>query len=98
MAKSAKRRHHIERLKNNRKHYWGRDYPRSIMEPLTPKQLNMVVRYPKLCGCFMCSSKKRKKFGQKTFYSVRTDVRTNSEISDALNFEDSQNGYDALPC
>lgn len=73
MAKSAKRRHHIERLKKKRKHYWGRDYPRSTMEPLTPRQLNQVVRYPKMCGCWMCSRNKKKVFGG-TFYQHRQDV------------------------
>lgn len=86
MAKSAKRRHHIERLKKNRKNYWGRSYPRSIMEPLTPKQLNQVVRYPKLCGCFMCSRNKKKVFGS-TFYAHKQDVLSRFEIKEATKMQ-----------
>ena len=82
MAKSAIRRHHIARLKKKRKNYWGRDIPRNTMEPLTPRQLNMVVRYPKLCGCFMCSSKKKKSLGYRSFYEVRTNATSESEMQE----------------
>ena len=83
MAKSAKRRHHIERLKKNRKHYWGRDS--RYMPPMTPKQLGMVVKYPKACGCFMCSRNKKKVFG-KTTYEMRQEA--------LRRFEMEENNYD----
>lgn len=56
MAKNAKRRHHIERIKNKRKSYWYKDFK------LGPKQLGIVLKTPKLCGCWMCSNQ-RKHFG-----------------------------------
>lgn len=93
MAKSAKRRHHIERLKKKRKKYWGRNF--GFMDPLTPKQLNMVARTPKWCGCFMCSSKKRKKLG-KTFYVKRQDARAHSELESVMEIEDVKKAVDAF--
>lgn len=83
MAKSAIRRHHWERVKNKRKKYWGRDC--RYNPPLTQKQLNMVARTPKWCGCFMCSSHKRKKWGGKTFYQVRCNARIISELRESQN-------------
>lgn len=77
MAKSAKRRHHIERLKKSRKHYWGRDS--RYLPPMTPKQLGMVVKYPKSCGCFMCSRNKKKVFGG-TFYQHKQNLKARFEI------------------
>lgn len=82
MAKSAKRRHHIERLKKNRKNYWGRDVFNNTLNPLTPRQLAMVVKTPKNCGCFMCSSNKRKERGGKTFYDVRQDSKIQFELNE----------------
>lgn len=82
MAKSAIRRHHNARLKKKRKGYWGRDNKWSTLDPLTPQQLNMVVRTPKNCGCFMCSRNKRIERGGKTFYEVRLSCKAQAEMKD----------------
>lgn len=66
MAKNAKRRHHIERLKKKRKHYWGMFFKGK--ENLEAK-LNIVVRTPKTCACWRCN-KPRQRFG-KPFSEIR---------------------------
>ena len=79
MAKSAMRRHHWERVKNKRKKYWGRDGGSN--PPLMQKQLNMVARTPKWCGCVLCSSHKRKACGRKTFYEIKYDAKVQFELN-----------------
>lgn len=79
MAKSAIRRHHWKRLKNKRKKYWGREG--KYNPPLTQKQLNMVSRTPKWCGCVLCSSHKRRECGRKTFNEVKCTARVRFELN-----------------
>lgn len=65
--KRALRRHHIERLKRNRKNYWG--FPERVagrhgeapvsLEPMSEKQLGKVVQYPKDCSCGVCCNVRR---------------------------------------
>lgn len=51
----ALRRHHVDRLKNNRKNYWGRDLTKE------PKYHSMVVDTPKtFCNCGICRIHKPK--------------------------------------
>lgn len=53
----AIRRHHRERLKKNRRFWYGRDLDKE------PKALGIVINTPCQCSCFLCA-KKRKYFGQ----------------------------------
>ena len=46
MKDRAIRRHHNERIKNNRKNYW--------FGKLTPRMLGMAAKTPKPCSCMMC--------------------------------------------
>lgn len=60
--KRAMRRFHIERLKRNRRNYWG--FPRrvdakSAPRQMTPNQLGKVVQYPKVCSCAVCCNVRR---------------------------------------
>ena len=59
----AIRRHHIVRLKHNRKHYWSKDV-------MTPIQQGKVSQYPKPCSCVMCGNE-RKHFKSKTIQEKR---------------------------
>ena len=47
------RRHHTERLKNNRKHHWGRDISQE------PKALSQAARTPCTCSCTGCGNDRR---------------------------------------
>lgn len=60
MFSRAERRHHIERLKESRKHYWGYGNPRAIgPDKMTPKQLGKVVQNPQMCSCPACGNSRR---------------------------------------
>ena len=49
--KRALRRHHRERLKNKRKHHWGRN--------LTDEERAGAVDTPTPCSCYMCGNPRR---------------------------------------
>jgi len=59
----AVRRHHVDRLKHKRKHYWG--YSRNGFDATnTPvemdaRQLGKVVQYPQICSCGGCGNVRR---------------------------------------
>lgn len=53
-GKRAIRRHHIRRLMNNRKDYWG-----FKAEKKNPGQLKSVVSTPKVCSCSSCCNIRR---------------------------------------
>lgn len=62
----AVRRHHVARIKHNRKHYWGypnrhrqrRDeLPQSPVE-MEPRILGKVLRTPQLCSCWACGNQR----------------------------------------
>ena len=57
----AVRRHHVERLKKNRKNYWGYGYGRT--GELSKRQLGIIVTTPEVCACWMCN-RPRKAFGR----------------------------------
>jgi hypothetical protein len=61
----ALRRHHIARLKKNRRFYWGRDLMREHA-----KLQRSVVNTPCLCSCWTCGNR-RKHFGKKTIQELR---------------------------
>ena len=63
MDNRAIRRHHIARLKNNRKSYWG--YDRRRDGQMDAKQLGKVVQYPTPCSCTMCGNPRKKIRGKK---------------------------------
>lgn len=51
----AVRRHHVERLKQSRKYFWGR-------QRLTdPRRLGILVHTPKLCSCYGCGNQRKYK-------------------------------------
>ncbi len=67
----AVRRHHVERLKQTRKGYWGYDRPRTVgPAEMCAKALGKVVQYPASCSCTMCGNS-RKWFGQRTTQELR---------------------------
>ena len=56
----AIRRHHVFRLKKNRKNYWGYDQrggPLSNQE-MSPQQLGKIVQYPQACSCCGCGNQR----------------------------------------
>ena len=56
MSLRAIRRHHRERLKKNRKSYWG--YGSRWIGTMDLQQLGMVVRTPALCSCLGCGNQR----------------------------------------
>lgn len=60
----AVRRHHIDRLKQKRKFYWGyyrtnnwwSEPPNAVM---APDQLGKVVQYPQACSCSGCGNQRK---------------------------------------
>ena len=71
-TKRALRRDHVQRLKNNRKNYWGygRAYGQDGTSVMSPKQLSKVVQYPKNCSCPMCGNE-RKHFHKRTLQELK---------------------------
>jgi len=63
----AERRHHVQRLKRNRRNYWGYPrYTRSVLdfppvpdEPMPPRALGQVVHTPQCCSCSGCGNPRR---------------------------------------
>lgn len=54
------RRHHIERLKEKRKNYWG--YGKRTEhgpDKMSPKALGAVVQHPQSCSCWGCGNDRR---------------------------------------
>ena len=58
--KRSLRRHHRDRLKSNRKHYWFGD-----TWPMDSRQLGMVISTPHMCSGYCCGNP-RKWFGELT--------------------------------
>lgn len=56
----ALRRHHAARLKSARAQYWGRRWvgPNGF-EPMTERQLGMVVATPAICSCGGCGNPRK---------------------------------------
>lgn len=66
--KRALRRHHVGRLKRNRKGYWGYGVRRqdrgfdtlpSAPAPMSDAQLGKVVQNPQMCSCMGCGNARR---------------------------------------
>lgn len=51
-AQRALRRHHLSRVKRNRKTYWGFNTTDQVM---SERRLGIVASTPKPCGCAACS-------------------------------------------
>lgn len=49
----AERIHHRERLKRQRRNYWGRDLSDD------PKSLAKVVKCPQVCSCNVCGNQRK---------------------------------------
>lgn len=60
----AIRRHHSNRLKQNRRYYHGQD------KAEVPRNLGMVVTTAALCSCAMCGNP-RKYFGDRSIQEQR---------------------------
>lgn len=57
--KRAVRRHHQERLKKRRKHYWGYDSTGIRPNNMDEKQLGLVANTPCPCSCFGCGNPRK---------------------------------------
>ncbi|SFM71240.1 hypothetical protein SAMN04487963_3473 [Marinobacter zhejiangensis] len=57
-TKRALRRHHVKRIKKDRRNYWGGHARQSV------KVLGKCSRTPCVCSCYLCGHK-RKHFGAK---------------------------------
>ncbi|EGR2692171.1 hypothetical protein D5E81_24530 [Vibrio parahaemolyticus] len=55
-AKRALRRHHLQRVKSNRKTYWGNS------ANISSRRLGICVSTPCVCSCWMCGNQ-RKHYG-----------------------------------
>lgn len=53
MKDRAIRRADVDRLKQKRKTYWGRD------RKLDDRQLGIVVHTPAICSCWMCGNDRK---------------------------------------
>ncbi len=51
----GERRFQTARLKKKRQNYWGFNQSWNNYTGATPRQLGMLVQYPKACACYMCS-------------------------------------------
>jgi hypothetical protein len=74
------RRHHMERLKANRKRYWGRG-GQGAPDSMSEKDLGMVVHTAALCSCFMCGNA-RKYFGKPTLQEEAHTAQQDEELLD----------------
>lgn len=75
----ALRRHHAERLKNARKSYWGRIWGSAYYEPLTNRQLGMLLNTPHLCSGLCCGNPRRW-LGERTVQELRFSQHPLSEL------------------
>ncbi|AWN08709.1 hypothetical protein HOT33_gp048 [Escherichia phage Gostya9] len=87
----ALRRHHRQRVKNNRKKYWT-VFPHEE----SPKRLGLITTTPCICSCWMCGNPrkyfKNSKAGMKTseirkMEALITDI-SNDEFDGFVGFEE----------
>lgn len=75
--------HHINRLKNIRKHDFAiRNISideTSAAPPISAKTLGRHINAPKICSCFMCGNS-RKFFKEKTIQELRSNHRHYQKI------------------
>lgn len=82
----ALRRHHRERIKNNRKGYWnvnGTKHPRSI---------GRMIKTPCLCSCWMCRSP-RKLYGNSQQAFKISEIRKMKDERPDLISNDEYDGF-----
>jgi hypothetical protein len=88
----AERRHHVQRLKRSRRHYWG--YPNRFTTaypdlPVAPvemdaKRLGMLVATPQLCSCLGCGNARHNTAGwTPTIQERRWFVQYREQIEEA---------------
>lgn len=75
----ALRRHHAVRLKHVRKSYWGRIWGSAYYEPLTERQLGMLLSTTHLCSGVCCGNPRRW-LGERTIQEQRTYQHTLAEL------------------
>lgn len=82
----ALRRHHIQRLKRVRKHYWGfgRHYGTEGHSKMDARQLGKVVQNPHPCSCAMCCNVRRI-HGDLTRAEIRYSINYREQLDEAIN-------------
>lgn len=65
----ALRRHHLARIKANRKNYWG-FYRGDRGTHMSERQLGVVAHTPAVCSCWMCCNPRRSD-GERTMQERR---------------------------
>lgn len=89
----ALRRHHRQRVKNNRKKYWT-VFPHEE----SPKRLGIITTTPCICSCWMCGNPrkhyKNSKAGMKTSEIRKMEAMIadipNDEFDGFVGFEDER--------
>lgn len=80
----ALRRHHRQRVKNNRKKYWT-VFPHEE----SPKRLGIITTTPCICSCWMCGNPrkyyKNSKAGMKTSEIRKMKAMTSSISNDEFD-------------
>jgi hypothetical protein len=80
MFDRSERRHHIERLKETRKTYWG--YGRRG-ETMSAAQLGRVIQHPQICSCPACGNPRRSVF----YKGERLTLQERSQIEALKTYE-----------
>jgi hypothetical protein len=86
-TKRSERRHHTERLKKNRRYYWGW-YREDEEMPETIK--GKVVQYPKKCSCWMGCGNARKHHKEITIQEHKNEL-TFKEECDKIGYTITKN-------
>lgn len=77
-VKRSIRRHHAERLKSNRKMYWGKAANSS------KRLLGLCISTPCVCSCWMCGNQ-RKHYGASISDKKRNSIYESSFVVSRLN-------------
>ena len=72
----AMRRHHRERIKRARRHYWDN------YSGLNQRELGIAVDTPKQCSCFMCGH--RRKHSGETMQERRASILEHGNLGQAV--------------
>ena len=76
----ALRRHHRQRVKNNRKHYWNAGSKSDVA-------VGKMIKTPCLCSCCMCMSP-RKLYGNSKVGLKISEIRKMDEFDGFIDAED----------
>ena len=81
--KRSVRRHHRERLKNKRKHYYGERWSEPVVSEKEEKYWCLAIDTPTPCSCWMC--------GNPRHYFKGKDKRTIQELKHNITLEEELN-------